>query len=257
LASPRSKRRIAREQFRMFPAMSEMHAPAGATGNHRGGAGGRGRGIGRRGRTVWGTGAVRLPASSMNRSATHGARAARQAGMADLMERQGVTRSMHHARRKRLSRRGAFTAEKSEGLERKSPLNAVEGRHEGERGRPAPVFHPRNRRHPRSKFAAGSGARVGGAVRGAVADHVGEPRVMSGRTMHGAKTVALRRMNRQRKTDESGGSMIVLRSKSPSPQPSPGVPGEGATTVHGEDWTACGGGWIRGADVWWNGVCQH
>jgi hypothetical protein len=44
--------------------------------------------------------------------ATHGVCTARQAGRADPMERQGVTRSMHHARRKKLSRHGACVAGK-------------------------------------------------------------------------------------------------------------------------------------------------
>jgi hypothetical protein len=58
---------------------------------------------------------VTRSASSMSRFATHGMCTARQAVMADPMERQGVRRSMHHARRKKLSRRGASAAGKTKG----------------------------------------------------------------------------------------------------------------------------------------------
>jgi hypothetical protein len=54
---------------------------------------------------------VRKSGWSMSRPATRGARAARQAGIADAMERQGVTRSVHHARRKKVSRCGASVRE--------------------------------------------------------------------------------------------------------------------------------------------------
>jgi hypothetical protein len=57
---------------------------------------------------------VRQSGSSMSRPATRGARAAREAGMADAMEGQGVTRSVHHARRKKVSRCGASGAGKRE-----------------------------------------------------------------------------------------------------------------------------------------------
>jgi hypothetical protein len=60
------------------------------------------------------------PGSSMSKLATRGVCAARQAVMADPMERQGVTRSMHHARRKKLSRHGASAAGKSEELVREN-----------------------------------------------------------------------------------------------------------------------------------------
>jgi len=50
---------------------------------------------------------VILRVVAMSSFVTHGACTARQAVMADPMERQGVTRSVHHARRKKLSRHGA------------------------------------------------------------------------------------------------------------------------------------------------------
>jgi len=39
-----------------------------------------------------------------------------------------------------------------------------------------------------------------------------------------------------REREESGLSKIVRRFKSPSPQPSPGVPGEGARTAGPREW---------------------
>jgi hypothetical protein len=54
-------------------------------------------------------------AEEQNQFATRGARTALQAIMADPTERQGVTPSMHHARRKKLSRHGASAVGKSSG----------------------------------------------------------------------------------------------------------------------------------------------
>jgi len=49
-----------------------------------------------------------IVAAPTNRFATHGVCTARQTLIADPMERHGVTHSVHHARRKKLSRHGAL-----------------------------------------------------------------------------------------------------------------------------------------------------
>jgi hypothetical protein len=86
----------------------------------------------------------------------------------------------------------------------------------------APDPHARQRsplaaRGLRGPDAAASGARVGCAVRGAGADHMGGQRVTPGCTVHGAKNCRAAAHERKRTAEGSGLSMIVRCSKSPSP----------------------------------------
>jgi hypothetical protein len=71
--------------------------------------------------------------------------------------------------------------------------------------------HPRHgsplaARRLRGRGAVASGARVGCAVRGAAADHMGGQRVTPGRTVHGSKNC---RATAHGRTAEDGGIWLV------------------------------------------------